>query len=107
MKDTGVEPENPTDDEQNNEEGGNTEETPGDNDTPVIETPVTETPEESPEDPAEQPVFPGRADRETRCFHHTPRTWVCKCRTKRIWGQRGHNGAVQHSFYFRGGRMGR
>ncbi len=53
VKDTGVEPENPTDDEQNNEEGGNTEETPGDNDTPVIETPVTETPEESPEDPAE------------------------------------------------------
>ena len=53
MKDTGVEPENPTDDEQNNEEGGNTEETPGDNDTPVIETPDTETPEESPEDPAE------------------------------------------------------
>ena len=53
VKDTGVEPENPTDDEQNNEEGGNTEETPGDNDTPVIETPDTETPEESPEDPAE------------------------------------------------------
>ena len=53
MKDTGVEPENPTDDEQTNEEEGNTEETPGDNDTPVIETPVTETPEEPSEEPAE------------------------------------------------------